>query len=464
LEEKVEQSKSMSRRDFLRFTGLLAGSAALAACAKVTTPALESLATPTSAPNILATSTPTTGSASIRVWMENAFLPEIDAQNGKTFNEWGQQNNVSVEFTAAATTAYRERLAASVGTDAVPAIAQNFTTLVAQYQGRNQLLPVTDLVEKLNKMGGGFAPIGLSFAHYQNEYYGVPWGLDPVMMHARTDLLKQVGASYPANWDEFRTVSKEIQTANPGVYGWGMMLGNDADTDNSFLPILWSFGGAYCNTDGSLAFKSDSMVQAIELVRKMFVEDKIIPPGAVGWDGSGNNKAYQTKQAAFICNSASVYAWCVANDAELAKVTSVYAPPAGPSGSFTPVTGWVLSIFKGTKFVDQAKAALEYYFDPARYQSMFAIGKGRLSPVYQDILNGSFYTQNEAYRDVPNMIKGGRLYSYPAPMNPAVGEMMEQLIVPEMLQKVVINNVKPEDAMNQAYEKAKPIFAKHGLG
>jgi hypothetical protein len=120
------------------------------------------------------------------------------------------------------------------------------------------------------------------------------------------------------------------------------------------------------------------------------------------------------------------------------KVTSLYAPPAGPAGSFTSVSGWVLSIFKGTGFVDQAKSALEYYFDPARYQTMVEIDKGRLSPVYQDILNGPLYTQNAAYRDVPNMIKGGRLYSYPAPMNPAVGEMMEQLVVPEMLKKLLL--------------------------
>jgi hypothetical protein len=65
---------------------------------------------------------------------------------------------------------------------------------------------------------------------------------------------------------------------------------------------------------------------------------------------------------------------------------------------------------------------------------MVEIGRGRLSPVYEDIQNAPLYTQNGAYRDVPNMIKGGRLYSYPAAMKARVGEMMEELVVPKMLQ------------------------------
>jgi multiple sugar transport system substrate-binding protein len=401
--------------------------------------------------------------AKLRVWMENAFLKEIDDYNAATFKEWGTANNVEVEFTAAATAPYRERLAASVGTDAVPAISQNFSSLLAQWRGRGQLIAVTDLVNKLNAKAGGFMPVALALVSGGQEYWGVPWGLDPVVMHVRQDLLDKAGLKYPATWDEFRETCKEIQKANPGVFGWAMPLGNDADTDNSFLPILWSYGGSYCNEDGSLAFKSDAMLQAIELVRKMYKEDKIIPSGAVAWDGSGNNKAYQAKQAAFAYNSVSIYAWATANDADLARATKLYPPPAGPKGSFGVLTGWGLCIFKGTKDVDLAKSALEYYFDPDRYTKLIQIGKGRLSPVYHDVLFSDFFTKHEVYSQIPTLIDAGRLYSYPAPLNAAVGDMLETFVVPEMLQSVVTSDVSPETAMNTAYEKAKGIWAKYGL-
>jgi len=400
----------------------------------------------------------------IKVWMENAFLSEMDKWNEATFKEAGAANNYDIEFVAAAIGTYRERLAATVGTDAVPDISQNFASLLAQWRGRGQLLPVTDLVDKLNEKGGGFMPAALAIVAGEGEYWGVPYGLDTVVMHTRQDLLDAIGAPYPATWDQFREVCKEIQKANPGVYGFAMPLGNDADTDNSFLPILWGFGGSYCNEDGSLAFKSDAMLQAIELVQKMYKEDQIIPPGAVTWDGAGNNKAYQARQAAFAYNSTSIYAWAMANDEDLRKVTKLYPPPAGPKGSFSVLTGWGLCIFKGSKHVEEAKKVLEYYFDPDRYAELVQIGKGRFVPVYHDVLFSDFWLKHEVFNQTPKMVETGRLYSHPAPLNPAVGEMLETWVVPEMLQNVLVNDVPPEQAMDAAYEKAKAIWEAHGLG
>lgn len=446
----------VSRREFLRITGTAAAASVMAACVPAATPE------PAEAP-VEPTAMPPEAKPSIKVWMENAFLHEVDEWNASTFQEWGGKNNVDVEFTAAAIGPYRERLAASVGTDAVPAIAQNFVSLLAQWRGRGQLVPVTDVVNRLDEQAGGFMPAALSLVAGDGEYWGVPWGIDPVIMHVRQDLLDEVGAEYPTTWDDFRMVCKEIQQANPDVYGFAMPLGNDADTDNSFLPILWSFGGSYADEDGSLAFKSDAMLQAIELVQTMYKEDEIIPPGAVTWGGGGNNKAYQSRQAAFAYNSGSIYAWAVANDEELQQVTKLYAPPAGPEGSFSVIAGWGLSIFKGAQNIDEAKAALEYYFDPDRYSELIELGKGRLTPVYQDILYSDFFTEHDVYSQLPKMVESGRLHSYPSPMTAAVGELMETWVVPEMLQNVLVNEMAPEEAMNQAHEKAQAIWEEHGL-
>jgi multiple sugar transport system substrate-binding protein len=453
----------MSRREFLRLTGAVTATSLLTSCVTVVTPQpAQEAAAPTEAP-AEPTEAPAAAQPTLRVWMENAFLPEIDQWNEQTFKEWGAQNNTEVEFVAAAIGPYRERLAASVGTDAVPAIAQNFVSLLAQWQGRDQLVPVTDLVNKLNEQGGGFLPVALSIPAIEGEYWGVPWGIDPVIMHARQDLLDAAGLPYPTTWDEFRETCQELQQANPGVFGWAMPMGNDADTDNSFLPILWSFGGSYANEDGSLAFKSDAMLQAVELVQTMYKEDQIIPPGAVGWDGGGNNQAYQARQAVFAYNSGSIYAWTAANDEELQQATRLYGPPAGPAGSFSTTAGWGLSIFKGPHDVEAAQSALEYYFEPARYAELIGIGKGRLSPVYRELLSSDIFVENEAYSQIPEMVENGRLASYAGPMTAAIGELLETWVVPEMLQNVMVNDMAPEQAMDAAYERAQQIWEKHGL-
>ena len=45
-----------------------------------------------------------------------------------------------------------------------------------------------------------------------------------------------------------------------------------------------------------------TLVEGLKFIHKMYHEDKVIPPAAINWDNVGNNEAYQTGQAAFICN------------------------------------------------------------------------------------------------------------------------------------------------------------------
>jgi len=51
----------------------------------------------------------------------------------------------------------------------------------------------------------------------------------------------------------------------------------------------------------------------------------IIAPGSISWDNSGNNKAYQSRQAAFVMNPSSIYAYLDGNDEDLQKVTEAIA-------------------------------------------------------------------------------------------------------------------------------------------
>lgn len=79
------------------------------------------------------------------------------------------------------------------------------------------------------------------------------------------------------------------------------------DTSYNFLPLSWTYGAAMQNEQGALTFKSPAMVEAIKTVKRMW-DAKLIPPGVVTWDSSGNNTAYQKGQAVFAYNPNSIYA------------------------------------------------------------------------------------------------------------------------------------------------------------
>lgn len=398
--------RKLSRREMLK---LLAGGTAgvvLTSCARATTPApteapaapTEALAVPTEAP-AAPTEAPTAPAVitkpKISIWMENALTPEVDALHESIFKEWGATNNVDVEFLPVSISVFPEKLAAAVEGGSPPDIGHLVITRLHQYQGMGQLLPVTDVVEKMRNKAGGMTESALGLSLAKGDYWGMPYGLDAIAMYARQDLLDEAGLEYPATWEEFAETAKALQQP-PGLYGWGMPMGNDPDCDCSFLSLLWGYGGKYCNDDASLAFKSDEMVQAIEYVAKLYNEG-IIPPGAIGWDGAGNNKAYQARQVAFTYNTLSIWAWCLAEDPELAEMTTLHAPPAGPVGAFNTTHGYGLSIFKGSEHVDEAKAALEYFFEPDRYRQVTEMAQGRYMPIYKDLLFSDFYMKDPVF-------------------------------------------------------------------
>jgi hypothetical protein len=62
---------------------------------------------------------------------------------------------------------------------------------------------------------------------------------------------------------------------------------------------------SYAQDNKTIAMNSAANIAGLKVLEAMFKTHKIIPPGAISWDGSGNNKAYQSKQAAFVMNPTS---------------------------------------------------------------------------------------------------------------------------------------------------------------
>ena len=110
-----------------------------------------------------------------------------------------------------------------------------------------------------------------------------------------------------------------------------MCLGLVEDTTDNVMNLLWCYGGKMVEADNkTVVMNSPENVAGVKVIEAMFKTHKIIPPGAISWDNSGNNKAYQSKQAAFVMNPSSIYAYLDGNDKDLQKVTGLFPVPAGP--------------------------------------------------------------------------------------------------------------------------------------
>ena len=111
----------------------------------------------------------------------------------------------------------------------------------------------------------------------------------------------------PTTWEEFIEVAQKVQNPKRNFWGFGEPIIRWSDTEIFFRDMLWSMGGKLVEKDGkTIAFNSPETIKAVTMVGDMFHKYKIIPPGAVNWDGAGNNVAFQGQRAFAIYNQGLV--------------------------------------------------------------------------------------------------------------------------------------------------------------
>src|SRR5262245_62576797 len=102
--------------------------------------------------------------------------------------------------------------------------------------------------------------------------------------------------------------------------------------------MIWCYGGKLVEADNkTVALHSKGTIQAVQLIADMFNKHKIIPKGAIAWDNTGNNKAYQSRQVIFVLNPTSIYAHLAESDKVLYNVTGLLPLPAGAGGGIEEV-------------------------------------------------------------------------------------------------------------------------------
>ena len=195
-------------------------------------------------------------------------------------------------------------------------------------------------------------------------------------------------------------------------------------------------------------------------------DDKLIPPGSTTWDDTGNNSAYQSKQAAFVRNPPSIYGWMQTNDKELLENSTMAPMPAGTSGSYSTAGAWSWSIFKGTKNEPGAKDLIRYLLDPGRLQSVYEQVGGRWFPIYKDGPKHEFWTSKKIFQYYPDLLAGGRGMWYPAQPKPALmaalGEVRNRNVIPDMVQDIIVKSTPVEQAVKTAHSALEEIFKARG--
>jgi multiple sugar transport system substrate-binding protein len=352
------------------------------------------------------------------------------------------------------------KLVASLEAGNPPDIIRLGAGAVQFYRSQGHLLDVTDLVEKMQQVQGGLFPVSRGIVMHKGRAYGIPQSVSPRPLVTRMDILEGAKVAPPTTWDELVEVCKKLQTP-PKLTGYGMCLGLQGDADSEVMNIIWSYGGKLVEADNkTVALHSKGTIAAVQFIADMYHKHKIIPKGALGWDNTGNNKAYQSRQVVFVINATSIYAHLAESDKELYDVTGLLPVPAGPASDIALVgTGeWLL--FKHNPYPEVAKGLAAYWMAPENLRVMIEEGDGRWGPPYQGMYASDFW-KRPVFQHWHTMLERGRQFSYAGIMNAATNEVFTTSVVSRMMHRVLVDNWEAEQAVAEAHKQVAEIYARH---
>jgi multiple sugar transport system substrate-binding protein len=334
---------------------------------------------------------------------------------------------------------------------------------VSLYRSQGHLLEVTDLVEKMQKVAGGFLPVTIEDVIYKGRFYGIPQQVSPWPLVTRMDLLEAAKVGPPKTWDEFVEVCLKLQKP-PKLRGFGICLGLHNDTDNNVMNMIWCYGGKLVEADNkTVALHSKGTVQAVQLIADMYNKHKIVPKDAISWDNTGNNKAYQSRQVIFVLNPTSIYAYLAESDKELYDTTGLLPVPAGPAGAFEELTTGYWALFKHNPYPEVAKGLAQYYMEPENLRVVIEEGDGRWGPPYRGMYDSDFW-KRPVFQHWRVMLERGRQFPWPGTTTAASGEVLTTYVIGHMMHRVLVNNWEAEKAVEEAHKKAAEIYARYPEG
>jgi multiple sugar transport system substrate-binding protein len=404
--------------------------------------------------------------AKLIVWSPVALAPQVDRLLKDQCYAYAKQAGIKeheLEYIELGTGQALPKLVAALEAGNPPDVTRLGSAAVALYRSQGHLLEVTDIVERMQQVPGGLFPVSLNAVMYQGKAYGVPQSVSPWPLVTRLDLLEAAKVDPPKTWDEFIEVCTKLQKP-PRLTGFGLCLGVQNDADNNIMNLIWGYGGKLVEADDkTVALNSPGTVQAVQLIADMFLKHKIIPKGSISWDNQGNNKAYQSRQVIFVLNPSSIYAHLAESDKELYDVTGMLPIPAGPAGAIEELTTAEWLLFKHNPYPEVAKGLIQYYMAPENLRVVIEEGGGRWGTPYKGMYESDFW-KRPAFQHWRVMLERGRQFASPGTMNAAAGEVLATYVIGRMMQRVLVENVAVEKAVEDAHKKVVEIYARHQAG
>jgi multiple sugar transport system substrate-binding protein len=417
----------------------------------------------------------------LHLWWDKGYSPEEDEALKKMVKNWEQQTGNKVEVIFYTLDARSQKPERSLQGGIVPDIFMSFkaeSTLNPRLAWEGKLVDVSDVIKPVKKL---FDPQALETAYYYNNvekkrsYYAVPIHRAALHIFYWKDLLKKTGrteADIPQDWDSFwqfwLDVGQDLKTKyQMDIDPIGLPMSVEAgDTYQAFEYVLEAYNVKIVDEKGNLLVDNPQVRQGIidclTWYTKYYLQG-YTPKDAVDWNNAANNDKLLNKEILLTTNATLSIPAAIRQDREAYRhKLGIVELPNKPNGQPLNHIFFVEQavIFNNAKNPELAKEFLAYLIQPEMINT-FLKESGRHSPVYQSTYQDSYWTNPEDPHtsEVTKTLTQRKIRPIYPLNTPAYSIVFKENIWGQSIEKIVLDNVTPEQAADRAIARIKAIFS-----
>ena len=179
-----------------------------------------------------------------------------------------------------------QKVTAGLQADNYPDIAYIYGSDLANLAGSEQLLDLSDAVDKGEINWDNFESAAQAAATVDGRPRALPAFIDNLAVVYNKKIFDKAGVPAPSDdwtWDEFLATAAELNDADAGIAGFGWPGTGDEDTTWRIWPLVWQQGGDIVAEDGkSVAFDGPSGQAALEVVAKAAADKSVYIDSTAG--------------------------------------------------------------------------------------------------------------------------------------------------------------------------------------
>jgi multiple sugar transport system substrate-binding protein len=424
----------------------------------------------------------------LRILQWSHFVPAYDTWFDRYAQQWGEAQGVRVVVDhvnlADLTATVAAEISAGSGHDLIEFVGAE----AGQFEPS-----LVDLSDINDQAASDFGELLQSSRRYSynpvtDRFYSFchSWTIDPG--NYRRSLWDAAGkADGPSTWEDLVTFGGAIREEQGVQLGIG--LAQEIDSNMAHRSLLYSFDASLQDEDANVILDQgdtfEQAVAAVNLMRELY--EAAMTPEVFAWNAASNNQTLIAGRSSYILNSISAYRSAQKDRPDIAQ--DVFFTPAlqGPSG-----TAWNnahviynYAIPEHSPNIDLAKSFIldlaanedqvmynsELYMSPSFFATPIPDGDRGYEAVsgattVQDLHDAWF--ENDPFklpdeedgklRPLRNAVEWTTNVGHPGVTNPAVAEVFNTFVIPNMMARAVRGEQSADDSVRRAAQEARRVF------